>query len=102
MTDNTEIKTEPEPVVRRGRGRPKLSLADRKPKPKDLRRRKAAPREDADNTNKLQCFRCFVWLSKDKFDIKRNSGKFYKACKNCTKYMADYRVILRARALQTE
>ena len=108
----TEIKPEIKPEmttgtgsepdkVKRGRGRPRLAPEDRKPKPKDVRRRKATPRDDADNTNKIQCFRCFVWLDKTKFNIKR-SGVYYKACKHCTSYMENYRAILRTRASQSK
>jgi len=102
MTDNTEVKTEPElidPILspKRGRGRPRVPDALRKVRTI----RKAAPRPEVDNKDKLQCFRCIVWLEKDKFKLKR-SGLPYKNCLNCLEYMKRYRTILKARATKTE
>jgi len=79
-------------VSRRGRGRPRI--------PDELRIkravRKAVARPVEDNTNKLQCFRCLVFLPKDQYKLKR-SGTPYKNCKHCIEYMKSYRELLKSR-----
>ena len=79
-------------VVKRGRGRPRLAPEDRKSRAP----RKAVARPIEDNTNKLQCFRCLVFLPKDQYKLKR-SGTPYKNCKHCIEYMKSYRELLKSR-----
>ena len=80
-------------VVRKRRGgRPRIpDELRKKPTP-----RKAQKREVVDNKDKLQCFRCLVWLPKDKYKLK-NSGNHYKNCIQCIEYMKRYRLILKNR-----
>jgi len=97
-----ERTSECETESKRGRGRPRLAPEERKKyiriKKTDTRRRKAV-RPPVDMTDKLQCSRCLVHLSKDKYKLKR-SGQYYKNCIDCIGYMTKYRTILNARALK--